>query len=148
MVNLTRRDPSLGLPTFQSLQREMNRMFDDFFEDASKGTRAWGPPVEIFETADELNLVAELPGLEKDEVGLSYENGLLTIFGERKRPENQKDRTYHRTERWYGKFERSFQIPNVYDGEKIRASLKNGILMVTMPKKKDARPRQIPVSVT
>ena len=148
MANLMRRDPSLSLPTFQSLQREMNRMFDDFFEDASRGTRAWGPPVEIFETGDELNLVAELPGLDKEEVDLSYENGLLTISGERKRPEDQKDRTYHRTERWYGKFERSFQIPNIYDGEKIRAGLKDGNLTVSMPKKKDARPRHIPVSVT
>lgn len=147
MANLIRRDPSLSLPTFHSLQREMNRMFDDLFQDVNGGTRTWGPPVEIYETADELKMVVELPGLQKDDVDLSFSNGFLTISGERKGYEGEEERTYHRNERWYGKFERSFQIPTVYDGEKIEAGLKNGLLTVSMHKREDARPRQISVSV-
>jgi len=144
---LFRRDPSFSLPTFQRLQREMNRVFDESMGDFDAGTtRTWGPPLEIYETDEELFVVAELPGLEQKEIDISFDNGLLILSGERG-AEEEEGRTYHRNERWYGKFERSFQLPTAYDPNRITAKLRDGILTVKIPKSETAKPRQIPVSV-
>ncbi len=122
-------------------------MFDEAFGDFDGGsTRTWGPPLEIYETGDELVIVAELPGIEQKDINISYNNGQLIIFGERKVDE-ARGRSYHRNERWYGKFERSFQLPGPYNPEKIEAKLNSGILTVKLPKKETAKARQIPVSV-
>jgi len=145
---LTRRNPSFSLPTFQGLQREMNRLFSQASEDfdGSLKDRTWAPPVEIYETEEELVILAELPGLAKKDIGISFDNGQLTLSGERKT--SQEDgRSYHRNERWYGKFERTFQLPVSYDPNKIKAELRNGILTVQLPKKEEAKPRQIAISV-
>jgi HSP20 family protein len=124
----------------------MNRVFDESLGDVEGGsTRTWGPPVEIFETDEELFLVAELPGLAQKEIDISFDNGLLILSGERK-PDEEGGRNYHRNERWYGKFERSFQLPTAYDPDKITAKLLNGILTIRVPKSETAKPRQIPVS--
>lgn len=148
MVNLMRRDPSLALPTFQGVQKAMNRIFDEAFDTFERGsTWAWGPPVEIYETTEELTIVAELPGLSEKEVDISFNNGQLVLSGERKAEETE-GRNYHRNERWYGKFERAFQLPAAYDPERIEAKLRNGVLTVTLQKREGAKPRQIPVRVT
>lgn len=147
---LTRRNATTSLPTMQHLQTAMNRLFEDAFDDAfgsgRQRTMTWAPPVEIYDTKQELILLLELPGFEKDQVNISYENGQLTFSGERQ-AEERADRNYHRNERWYGHFERSFQLPVSVDFEKISANLHNGVLKVTIPKKEEAKARQIPVKI-
>ena len=147
---LTRKNASTSLPTMQHLQTAMNRLFEDTFDDAfgsgRQRTMNWAPPVEIFETEEQLVFQLELPGFEKDQVSISYEHGQLTFSGERK-DDAQPDRNYHRNERWYGRFERSFQLPISVDFDKISANLQHGILKVAIPKKEEAKARQIPVKV-
>jgi HSP20 family protein len=144
------RNPGISLPAVQNIQSAVNRMFDsaldEFLGSDRTQTTAWTPPVEIYETAGELVFVVELPGLEKEEVSISFENGFLNISGERKQPE-AKDRTYHRGERWYGRFERAFQLPVAADGEKIQAKLEKGVLHISIPKREEAKTRQIPVTI-
>jgi HSP20 family protein len=148
MANLMKREPSSALPTFQGLQSAINRMFDEVTDGLNGvGTRTWGPPLDIYETDDQLVILAELPGFKRDEIDISFGDGQLTLSGER-RTEDEKGRTYHRNERWYGRFERSFMIPSAYDAEKISAKLRDGILTVSLPKREGARPRQIPVSTS
>jgi len=149
IMYLTRRNPSFSLPTFQGLQREMNRLFNEASGgfDESLHDRTWAPPVEIYDTGEDLVIVAELPGLDKNDINISFDNGQLTISGERK-AEEEEGRNYHRNERWYGKFGRSFQMPASYDAEKVNAHLRNGVLSVTLPKKDEAKPRQISISAS
>ena len=106
----------------------------------------WSPPVEIYEADEKLVFLLELPGFEKDQVSISFESGQLTFSGERKAGD-QEGRNYHRNERWYGRFERSFQLPVSADAEKITANLHNGLLKVVIPKKEEAKARQISVEV-
>lgn len=144
---LMKRDPSFSLPTFQDLQRELNRLFDEASRgfDPSLSVQTGVPPVEIYETDQDLVILAELPDFEKKDVNISFDSGQLTLSGERKVAEKE-DRNYHRNERWYGRFERSFQVPVAFDAANIKAQLRNGILTVTLPKKEDAKPRQIAIS--
>lgn len=129
------------------VDRLFNDTFDRFFEDT--GTRSngtWSPSVDVSETETEIVFTAELPGFEKDEIDISVKEGRLSISGEREFTE-EKETKYHRVERWYGKFRRSFLLPKSADAEKISANLKNGVLTLTLPKKEEAKPRQITVSV-
>ena len=130
------------------IDRLFNDTFDRFFEDTDRRltNKTWSPSVDISETETEIIFTAEFPGFEKDEIDISVNEGRLSISGERPFTE-EKDTKRHRVERWYGKFYRSFQLPKSADAEKISANLKNGVLTVTLPKKEEAKPRQIPVSV-
>ena len=127
------------------------RLFEDalpaFFGKtfASENSRSWTPAVDVSETEDALVFSAEVPGFEKDGLSISVDNGLLTLSGERKL--ERKSEEFHRIERVYGKFERSFSLPKAVESEKIKADLKNGVLTITLPKKEEAKPRQIPVTV-
>jgi len=125
-----------------------DRLFDRFFEDTNTGLmgRTGSPSVDVSETENEIVFTAEFPGFEKDEIDISVNDGRLTISGERPFTQ-EKETKHHRVERWYGNFNRSFLLPKSADPEKISANLKNGVLTVTMPKKEEAKPRQIPVSV-
>lgn len=146
-MNLVRRNQMFPLPAFQPIQQAMNSIFGrdvDRVFDTYEGLGIWTPPVEIYEASDNVVLVAELPGFEKDEVDISIQDNQLTLSGERKAPEG---RDYHRSERWYGRFERSLALPNSVDPDGVKARLQNGILTVTLPKREEARPRQIPVTV-
>jgi HSP20 family molecular chaperone IbpA len=93
------------------------------------------PTVDIFETDDDIVVTAELPGLEKDQVGVEYKDGILTLRGERKLEREVKEESYHRMERSYGVFHRSFTLPGTVDEEKISARMKNGVLEIHLPKK-------------
>ena len=130
------------------VDRLFNNTFDRFFEDTDTRltNRTWSPSVDVSETETEVIFTAEFPGCEKDEMDISVNEGLLSISGERQFTE-KKETKHHRVERWYGKFHRSFVLPKSADAEKISANLKNGVLTVTLPKKEEAKPRQIPVSV-
>jgi HSP20 family protein len=142
---LQRRWDPLGM-----LEMPFNRLFEGlnspFAEEAFPLT-TWAPACDIYETEKEVVVKAELPGLKKEEVNVSIENNLLTIQGERKFEEETKKDNYHRVERAYGEFLRSFTLPAFVDTAKIGAEFKDGILMLTLPKREEAKPKQIEVKV-
>jgi HSP20 family protein len=107
----------------------------------------WAPVCDIYETDNEIVVKAELPEVKKEDVHVSIENNLLTIRGERKLSEETKRENYHRLERRYGAFTRSFTLPSFADTSKINAEFKDGMLRVTLPKREEAKPKQIEVKV-
>ena len=142
---LIRWDPYRELSTFAD---RFNRAFGSLAgrERDEESLGAWMPPVDIAEDRDKITLTAELPGFKEDEVQIQMEGNLLTLRGERKFEEEKKGRNYHRVERSYGQFVRSFTLPNNVDRENIRARFNNGLLEIEMPKREDARPRQIKIT--
>jgi len=136
-----------------SLQERMNRLFEESFrginrsgneEEWSVGT--WAPAVDIYEQNSNIVLKAELPGVDPKGVDIRVENNVLTLRGERKFDGEVKRDSYHRVERAYGAFSRSFTLPSVIDTEKIQADYKDGVLTVVLPKREEARLRQIQIS--
>ena len=143
-MTLVRWDPFRELTT---LQNRMNRLFGDTL---SHGTgensfQTWVPAVDIFERGDDLVLRAELPGVDKDGLDLRVEGNVLTLHGERRRDDSVSEESYHRVERSYGSFTRSFTLPNTVDGTRIEANYRDGILEVVLPKAEDALPKRIEV---
>jgi len=108
---------------------------------------AWTPPCDIYETEKELVLTMELPDMKKEDVHVTIENNVLTLRGERKFTEKVERENFHRIERSYGEFLRSFTLPAFVDGNKIFAEFKHGLLTVTLPKNEKAIPKQIEVTV-
>jgi HSP20 family protein len=138
---------------FRDLQERMNRMFDDSYRGTGRGEDwglggAWAPPVDIYEKDGNIVVKAELPGVDPKDVDVRVENNTLTIRGERKIDNEVKQESYHRVERAYGTFTRSFSLPSVLDQEKIKAEFKDGVLQVTLPKHERALPKQINIAVT
>jgi HSP20 family protein len=124
------------------------RLFEDAFTrlvNEPRANRPWSPAVDIYETENELVLKADLPEVDLKDIDVRVENSTLSISGERKFDEKQAENGYHRIERSYGSFVRSFAVPNAFDTEKIAASFKNGVLSVTLPKKEQAKPRQVKI---
>jgi HSP20 family protein len=107
----------------------------------------WAPPVDIAEDDKEYLIQVELPGVNKEDVRVSVENGVLTITGERKAEKEEKGRKFHRIERMYGTFVRSFTLPDGTAGDKIAAEFRDGILKVHLPKSEEAKPKSIEVKV-
>ena len=132
------------------LQDRMNRLFDDagrgWRSDEPAATTSWSPSVDIFETEGEIVVKAELPGMDRKDITLHLENNVLTLRGERKFEKETKEENYHRIERSYGNFSRSFSIPATVDEEKIRADYKDGVLKIVLPKKEQAKPKQIKIA--
>jgi HSP20 family protein len=128
------------------------RAFEDAFTrilSEPNANRPWAPAVDIYETENELVFKADVPDVDPKDIDVRVENQTLTIAGERKfEGPNGGNKGYHRIERNYGKFVRSFAVPPVFDTEKVGASFKNGVLSVTLPKKEAAKPRQIKVELT
>ena len=135
-----------------SMHERMNRIwanaYDRGHEDVtSRGT--WLPPVDMYENGDrEIVLKAEVPGLKREDIDLTVENLTLTVRGERRRDESVPDDRYHRVERVYGPFSRSFTLPATVDASRVRAEYRDGVLTVTLPTREEARARQIQVAVT
>jgi len=126
------------------------RLFEDAFTRMlaePQANRPWSPAVDIFETENELVLKADLPDVDKNNVDVRVENQTLTISGERKFEKEDAGKGYHRIERSYGTFVRSFAVPNTFDTENVAAEYQNGVLTVKLPKKEAAKPRQIKVAV-
>jgi HSP20 family protein len=153
-MSLVRWNPARDLATWPSdlfgIQREMNKMFDGVFRgtgDEDYSFSSWTPAVDIAEHDDEYLVKVELPGVNKDEVKLTLENNILTIRGEKKQEKETKKENYHRVERSYGSFQRSFTLPAAVKSDKIDASYKDGILKVSLPKAEEAKPKQIEVKV-
>ena len=144
-MNIVRWDPYRDLTSFAD---RYNRAFGNVTgrerdEELSLGT--WVPPVDISEDKERITLTAELPGFREDQVDVQMEGGVLTIRGERKMEEEKEGRNFHRLERSYGHFVRSFTLPNNVDRDNIRAHFNNGLLEVEMPKREEAKPRQIKI---
>jgi HSP20 family protein len=136
------------------LQERMNRLFDESFRGINRagseedwGGGSWAPAVDIYEQNGNIVLKAELPGVDPKDVDVRVENNILTLRGERKLENEVKRESYHRVERAYGSFTRSFTLPNVVDTEKIKAEYKDGLLRMTLPKKDEAKPKQISINV-
>jgi len=143
---ITRRDPFLNLASWQE---QVNRMFENGFPGRSEASAitAWAPSVDIYETENELVLKADLPDVNEKDLDVHVENNMLTIRGERKFEQKVKEENYLRIERTYGSFSRSFSLPNTVSTEGIKAEYKNGVLTVEMPKRTEAKPKQVKVAV-
>jgi HSP20 family protein len=135
----------------QSFQDEMNRMFEQFFrggtgEEAGWGVRTWAPPVDIYETDDALILKAELPGVSKDDVSIEIHQNTLILRGQRKHEAEVKEEQYHRVERAYGTFQRSFMLPTLVDQEHVQATYHDGVLELRLPKSEAAKPKRVAIT--
>ncbi len=134
------------------LHGRLNRIFPDSFlgrvgsllEDSTV-VRNWAPVVDIYETEDEVVLKAELPGMEKKDIHLEVRDHTLTLSGERKHEKEVKEENFHRVERSYGKFYRSFSLPSTVNGGEIKASMKDGVLEVNLPKVEKAKLKAIEI---
>lgn len=123
----------------------LNRMFADFYNVSV--ARGWTPQVDIYETDQhEVVLKAELPDMKREDIGVTFENGVLTLRGERKFGDDVRREQYQRVERHYGTFSRSFTLPNTVDASRISASYKDGVLTVRLPQREEARPKQIAIT--
>lgn len=137
-------------PDLTNLQTQLNRILEPFArftsdeEDIVSGT--WTVPVDVAETQEKILVRAEVPGLKQEDIQIEFENNLLTIRGERKH-EKTEGTTWHRVERSYGAFSRSFTLPRTVDPEKISATYREGILEIDVPKKEEAKPKNIKIAV-
>ena len=138
MTMITRIDPF----------RELASFFENFTEPTGKDQLAAGnfvPPVDVYEDEQNLVLKLEAPGVNEGDINVSVENNTLTVRGERKFEKEEKEENFHRIERRYGSFLRTFRLPNTVDSEKVEASYDKGILKITLAKRAEAKPRQIKV---
>src|SRR6266581_7896589 len=139
LMSLSNYDPLAHFPaTFRTFEDAIARMLNE-----PRGARPWSPSVDIYETENDLVLKADLPDVKLEDIEVRVENETLTLKGERKFEES--DGSYHRIERHYGTFVRSFTVPATVDAEKVKAEFKNGVLTVTLPKKEAAKPRQVKI---
>jgi HSP20 family protein len=141
---IVRYDPFRDLRT---LQNEVNRLFSGAARNADDEgwTSGWNPSVDIYEGQNELVLEAELPGLKREDFDLSLENNVLTLRGERKFEKRAESDNYHRVERAYGSFTRSFTLPQTVQGDQAAAEYKDGVLRVTLPKREEVKARRIEI---
>lgn len=143
---IIRWDPFRDLIT---LREKMNRLFEDAVtargEEKDMISSTWAPSVDIYETENALILTAEVPGVDENNIEIKIEDNTLSLNGERKFEKETKEENYHRIERSYGSFYRSFTIPRQIDQEKIKAEHDNGVLRITMPKKPESKPKSVKV---
>ena len=142
---IVRYDPFRDLRT---LQEEVNRLFSTnlrTFGDEGIGRGAWNPSVDIYENKDQIVLEAELPGMKQEDFDLSVENNVITLKGERRFEKTDDADNYHRVERSYGSFTRSFTLPQSVSGEGATAEYNNGVLRVTLPKREETKSRRIEI---
>ncbi len=132
-------------------QQHFNRLFSETLQrglgDEDLASRSWAPPVDVYETDQNLVLRAELPGIDPKDVEARVEDNTLYLKGERKLENEGKNGNYHRVERAYGTFVRSFSLPGSIDPNRVAAEYKDGILTLTLPKREEAKPRTIQISV-
>src|SRR3989442_11173015 len=145
-MSIIRYDPFRDLRT---LQEEVNRLFSNnltpSFSDEGIGRGAWNPSVDIYENKDQIVLEAELPGMNREDFDLTIENNVITLRGERRFEKKDDTDNYHRVERAYGSFTRSFTLPNTVTAEGATADYRNGVLLVTLPKREETKARRIEI---
>ncbi len=151
MVMLTRWNPATDSA---NLSQRMERLFDEMMgrglwrsseERPLRGS--WVPAINILEREDAMVITADLPGLKAEDVEVTVDEGTLSIRGERKLEEASEGETYHRVERLYGLFERTFTLPNSVDVDKIEARFSNGEMILTLPKREESKPRSVKIKV-
>lgn len=146
-MTIVRYDPFRDLRT---LQEEVNRLFssnlDPSFSEEGIGRGAWNPTVDIYENKDHIVLEAELPGMNREDFDLTVENNVLTLRGERRFEKKDEADNYHRVERSYGSFTRSFTLPQKVSGEGAAAEYRNGVLRVSLPKREEVKARRIEIT--
>ena len=130
------------------LRREMDRVFERFLEptwNELPALGAWEPKVDVTETKEAVVVTAELPGVDQKDIGISLQDGILTVKGEREEEKEEKDKRYHRVERAYGAFARALRLPAAVDAGKVTASFKDGVVTITLPKTLEAKGTTIPI---
>ena len=133
-----------------TIQDRINSLFEDTLgmkDDQALATTTWRPLVDIFEDDQAIVIKAELPEMEEKDIQIDLDNNLLTIKGERKLEKEEKKESYHRVERFYGTFQRTFELPATVDREEISASYDKGVLKVTLPKKEESKPKKVQIEV-
>jgi HSP20 family protein len=147
MTNLISWDP---IRDFRTLQERFSRVLGTpttpARSDEETSLGAWLPPVDIAEDKDRILLTVELPGFKQDQIQIQMEGGVLTLRGERKFEEEKNGRSYHRVERAYGHFMRSFTLPSNVDREAVKANFSDGLLQIELPKREESKPRQIQIT--
>ncbi len=146
MRTIARWEPFRGVT---ALQDQINRLFNDGFEPVGEESNltAWAPSVDIYETEQELVVKADLPDVDPKDLDIRVENNILSIRGERKFEKKVNEENYLRVERSYGAFARSFTLSNTVNSEAIKAEYNNGVLTLSIPKREEAKPKQIKVNV-
>jgi HSP20 family protein len=148
MTVLTRFEP---FREFSTLQDRMNRLFRESYNeggrDESLTTSSFAPAVDVYEDEHNVTLKIEVPGIDEKDIDIQLENNTLTVHGERKIEKDEKEENYRRVERQYGSFTRTFTLPLTVDGEKVSANYEKGVLKITLPKKAEAKPKQIKVNI-
>src|SRR5262245_53106286 len=147
MTVITRWDP---FREFSPLQDRMNRLFRDSFGEGREEALTTGnfaPPVDVYEDEHSVTLKIEVPGIEEKDIDVRVENNTLTVHGERKFEKEEKEENFRRVERQYGSFTRSFTLPQTVDSENVSANYDKGVLKISLPKKAEAKPKQIKVNV-
>ncbi|MFQ5862215.1 MAG: Hsp20/alpha crystallin family protein [Candidatus Brocadiales bacterium] len=132
------------VPGFGSLQREMDRLFEDFFRRSGLPMR-WGPAADVMETSDSVIVKIELPGVEPKDVDISVSGDTLTIRGEKREEKEEKGKSFYRIERSYGSFHRTINLPSDVEADKAKADYKDGVLEVTLPKSERVKAKRIPI---
>jgi len=133
-----------------TLSEEINRLFDSPFGEFTRHIKLfneWTPALDVYEDKDNLIVKAELPGMKREEIDISFHDGTLTISGERKYEQKNQDAETYRAERFFGKFHRTLALPKPVQSDQAKATYKDGILTVTLPKTEEAKPKQIQVNV-
>jgi HSP20 family protein len=145
MTVITRWDP---FREFSTLQGRMNRLFrESQGPEESLTTSSFAPPVDVYEDEHSVSLKIEVPGIDEKDIDVRIENNVLTVHGERKFEKEEKEENFRRVERQYGSFTRTFTLPTTVDAEKVSANYDKGILKIALPKKAEAKPKQIKVNV-
>jgi HSP20 family protein len=142
-----RYDPFRDL---SDMQAEINRAFDSYFgirPRVAAPERTWAPPIDVYETRDDLVVSVELPGVREKDIHLSMTGDVLTLRGQRGAAAEAREENYHRIERWSGSFERHVQLPIPVQGDKIRATYRDGVLEIRLPKLEEVKPREIKIEV-
>jgi HSP20 family protein len=136
------------LDQLMNLRKQLNRFMDSPFPELARTTEffnGWVPPLDLFEDKDSLVAKLELPGMKKEDIEITLQDGVLTVSGERKETINTEPGELHRSERFHGRFTRSLALPKPVISEKTKASYKNGLLTITLAKTEDAKPKQIEI---
>ena len=146
MTVLTRFEP---YREFATLQDRLNRLFQSSFGESqdSLTTSSFSPAVDVYEDEHAVNLKIEVPGIDEKDLDIRVENNTLTVHGERKFEKEEKEENFRRVERQYGSFTRSFTLPQTVDSENVSANYDKGVLKISLPKKAEAKPKQIKVNV-
>ena len=136
------------LREINSLQSEMNRLFNTAFDSGSSGPalRRWVPAMDLVESGEQFILRADLPGMSEEDIQIEFEDGTLTVAGERKAEHEQREEGFHRVERSFGAFSRSLTLPKGVDGDAVSASFDRGVLEIRIPKPETQKPRRISIA--